>query len=169
MNSKKETKIRITNEMLASKEKRFANFIIDMIVRFIVTFLIGVLIAMYAQISGNEELLYALENISTLADYAISYVFLLIYYMIFESITGRTIGKYFTNTKVLMIDGSKPEADKILYRSLSRIVPFEGFSFLGNEAKGWHDTWSDTVVVDLKKYNEIKNSIDSISEIGSEI
>jgi uncharacterized RDD family membrane protein YckC len=89
--------------------------------------------------------------------------------VIFESINGRTVGKYITNTKVFMLDGSKPESEKILMRTLSRIVPFEFLSFLGNDDKGWHDTWTDTVVVDLKKYEEMKNSRDSISEIGMEI
>ena len=87
--------------------------------------------------------------------------------MVFETITGRTLGKYITNTKVLTEDGQKPEADKILYRTLSRMIPFEAFSFLGDEGRGWHDSLAKTVVVDVKKYNEIVELQNSLSEIGN--
>ena len=162
-------KIRITNDMLASKSKRFANFIIDYIIRIILVFIIGFAVAIYAHSVGNEDLIYSLENINTITEYLVGFLFLFIYYLTFESVNGRTIGKYITNTKVLMIDGTKASTDKVLIRTLSRIVPFEFLSFLGSDDKGWHDTWTDTVVVDIKKYEEIKNSQNSISEIGKEI
>ncbi len=104
----------------------------------------------------------------TIGEYAFAYLILILYYLFFESITSRTIGKYITNTKVFMRDGSKPEADKILKRTLCRLIPFNELSFLGNDGKGWHDNLSDTVVVDLKKYEEIKNTQLSLSEIGSD-
>ncbi|MFC4741042.1 RDD family protein [Flavobacterium ponti] len=162
-------KVRITNDMLASKGKRLANFVIDYFIRIVLVFGFGIVVAIYAHSVGDEDILYAMENMNTITEYLIGFLFLFIYYLIFESINGRTIGKYITNTKVLMIDGSKASSDKVLMRTLSRIVPFEFLSFLGNDDKGWHDTWTDTVVVDIKKYEEIKNSRNSISEIGVEI
>lgn len=169
MYTKPQDNIRITKDMLASKSKRLANFVIDYIIRIILMFLLGLVAALYAYFVGDQDIIIALENMSTVTEYLVGFLFLLIYYVIFESINGRTIGKYITNTKVFMLDGSKPESEKILMRTLSRIVPFEFLSFLGNDDKGWHDTWTDTVVVDLKKYEEIKNSRNSISEIGIEI
>jgi uncharacterized RDD family membrane protein YckC len=88
--------------------------------------------------------------------------------MIFESLTGKSIGKYVTNTKVMMADGSKPEPYSIFIRSLSRLIPFDQLSFLGTIPRGWHDTLSKTVVVDLKKYNQELEMQDSINEIGQE-
>ena len=169
MNTKPHSNIRITKDMLASKNKRLANFIIDYIIRIILLFGLSLLVAIYAQIIGSEDIILAMENINKITEILIGFLLLFIYYLIFESINGRTIGKYITNTKVLMIDGSKAQSDVVLRRTLSRIVPFEFLSFLGNDDKGWHDTWTDTVVVDIKKYEEIKNSQNSISEIGVEI
>jgi len=47
--------------------------------------------------------------------------------------------------------GAQPGVSSILRRSLSRLVPFDAFSFLGNYARGWHDKWSNTWVIDEKK------------------
>ena len=63
----------------------------------------------------------------------------------------RTIGKFVTGTKAVNTDGSKMEPKTILLRSLCRIVPFEPFSALGNPSRPWHDKWSKTYVIDVKK------------------
>ena len=76
---------------------------------------------------------------------------LLVYYVIMESICGRTIGKLVTGTKVIDLKGRQPDFLTIMGRTLSRIVPFEPFSFLGRNSRGWHDTWSKTRVIDLRK------------------
>jgi len=55
------------------------------------------------------------------------------YYVFFEGVTGRSIGKYFTKTKVVTEDGEKPNFETILVRSLCRFIPFEAFSFLGGD------------------------------------
>jgi uncharacterized RDD family membrane protein YckC len=47
------------------------------------------------------------------------------------------------------------------------MIPFEAFSFLGDEGRGWHDSLAKTVVVDVKKYNEIVELQNSLSEIGN--
>ena len=51
---------------------------------------------------------------------------------------------------------------------MARLIPFDQLSFLGTIPKGWHDTLSKTVVVDLKKYNQELEMQDSINEIGQE-
>ena len=67
-------------------------------------------------------------------------------YFLSELYTGKTLGKLITGTKVISTDDNNLTAQQILYRTLSRIVPFEPFSmFFSNTA--WHDDWSDTVVV----------------------
>ena len=96
-----------------------------------------------------------------------SLTLLLLYYLVFETFTGRTLGKYITNTKVLTEDGQKPKADKILYRTLSRLIPFDALSFLGDEGKGWHDTLSKIIVVDVAKFNEGSMLQTSLEEIGT--
>jgi uncharacterized RDD family membrane protein YckC len=160
-------KVKITPQMYASKGKRFANFIIDYIGQLIIGGAIGIAMAIISAITGDYEYVAWIDTMGTLGEYALGIVILIIYYMVFETITGRTLGKYITNTKVLTEDGQKPEADKILYRTLSRMIPFEAFSFLGDEGRGWHDSLAKTVVVDVKKYNEIVELQNSLSEIGN--
>ena len=160
-------KVKITPQMYASKGKRFANFIIDYIGQLIIGGAIGIAMGIIAEITGDYEYVAWIETMGTLGEYALGIVILIVYYMVFETITGRTLGKYITNTKVLTEDGQKPEADKILYRTLSRMIPFEAFSFLGDEGRGWHDSIAKTVVVDVKKYNEIVELQNSLSEIGN--
>jgi uncharacterized RDD family membrane protein YckC len=160
-------KVKITPQMYASKGKRFANFIIDYIGQLIIGGAIGIAMAIISEITGDYEYVAWIDTMGTLGEYALGIVILIVYYMVFETITGRTLGKYITNTKVLTEDGQKPEADKILYRTLSRMIPFEAFSFLGEEGRGWHDSIAKTVVVDVKKYNEIVELQNSLSEIGN--
>jgi uncharacterized RDD family membrane protein YckC len=160
-------KVKITPQMYASKGKRFANFIIDYIGQLIIGGAIGIAMAIISEITGDYEYVAWIDTMGTLGEYALGIVILIVYYMLFETITGRTLGKYITNTKVLTEDGQKPEADKILYRTLSRMIPFEAFSFLGDEGRGWHDSIAKTVVVDVKKYNEIVELQNSLSEIGN--
>lgn len=160
-------KVKITPQMYASKSKRFVNFIIDYIGQLIIGGAIGITMAIVSEITGDYEYVAWIDTMGTLGEYALGIVILIVYYMVFETITGRTLGKYITNTKVLTEDGQKPEADKILYRTLSRMIPFEAFSFLGDEGRGWHDSLAKTVVVDIKKYNEIVELQNSLSEIGN--
>jgi uncharacterized RDD family membrane protein YckC len=75
------------------------------------------------------------------------YAFLIGYYVVFEALLGKTIGKMVTKTKVVNMEGGKPSFLQIVVRSLVRFIPFEPFSFLGADATGWHDTMSDTRVI----------------------
>lgn len=70
------------------------------------------------------------------------------YYFLFEKFTpGKTPGKYATRTKVVTIDNQIPHSDLLMKRSLSRLIPFDAFSFIGENRKGWHDSISKTKVV----------------------
>lgn len=64
---------------------------------------------------------------------------------------GRTIGKFITGTKAINEAGTDMDPKTILLRSLSRIVPFEAFSALGNPCRPWHDKWTRTYVIDVSK------------------
>jgi len=160
----------ITPAVLASKGKRFANFIIDYIMQMILGAGIGVVIALAAEFTGNYTLYdLVVESDSRMIDYLFGFLILLVYYTIIESLTARSIGKYITQTKVLLEDGSDPAFSDILVRSLCRLIPFEQFSFLGQEGKGWHDSISKTYVVDVKKYEANKETVIGLEEIGKTI
>ena len=141
----KEEQLAITRESvgkLASQGKRFTNYIIDFIFIMVFSFMIGVVLALI-----SPEMLEAIENGGRLLDYVFGFVVGMIYYSVFEMITGRTIGKLITGTKVVDEQGNKPDANAILVRSLCRYIPLEALSFLG-DGPGWHDTMSKTRVVD---------------------
>ena len=86
-------------------------------------------------------------------------VLYILYYSLFEGLTGRTLAKFITRTKVVDKDGEKPDFRKILIRTITRLVPFEWLSFMG-EGTGWHDTWSKTIVVEnnLGKREKLPNT-----------
>lgn len=74
-----------------------------------------------------------------------------LYYIIFESIWGKTPAKFLTRTRVIMETGEKPSSETIFIRTLIRFIPFEPFTFLGSKnPRGWHDKWSKTIVIDDK-------------------
>ena len=136
----------------ASKNKRFFNYIIDYVVIIIVY--VGLLLV------GLLELAEEGDSMGELRDRLILVLFYVSYYVLVEgTLKGKTIGKFITNTRTVNLDGSIPGFENILKRSFSRIVPFEVFSFLGNSPGGWHDKWSDTMVIDLKlstSFNDIE-------------
>jgi uncharacterized RDD family membrane protein YckC len=72
-----------------------------------------------------------------------------IYYGLSESLTGRTLGKLATGTRVVNNKGITPSVNEILLRTLCRFVPFDALSFFGDS--GWHDDWSKTKVVSINK------------------
>ncbi len=76
------------------------------------------------------------------------YYFLLYisYYTLFEFFLGKTPGKFMTRTRVVGLQGERPDFRTVLWRSLCRLIPFEGFVYL-YEKNIWHDTLSKTQVV----------------------
>lgn len=75
----------------------------------------------------------------------------IVYYLLQETLWGRTLGKLVTGTKAVRKDGGKLGFGRTLLRTLCRFIPFEGVTFLNRDARGWHDTLSGTRVVMVKK------------------
>ena len=48
---------------------------------------------------------------------------------------------------VVNVHGAKPSVNAIIKRTLCRFIPFEPFTFLGLNSRGWHDSFSKTYVV----------------------
>jgi uncharacterized RDD family membrane protein YckC len=73
---------------------------------------------------------------------------LLCYYVIFEAIFGKTLGKTITRTRVVTTTGKQPDVLTIIGRTLCRLIPFDALSFLGSShPRGWHDRITSTLVV----------------------
>jgi uncharacterized RDD family membrane protein YckC len=71
----------------------------------------------------------------------------LIYYVVLEYFTGRTIGKAFTKTQVVDQNNSQPGFLRILARTLLRFNPFDSFSYLFGHKLGAHDIFSKTKLI----------------------
>ena len=125
-----------TDADLANGLRRFANYLIDTLMVYILFFVF--ITVLYRAGSVNENLIGI--------NYTI-YLVMLGYYTIMEFATGKTVGKMITGTRVITVEGSKPDLKTAFIRSLCRFIPFEAFSFLGSPCKGWHDTIAGSRVV----------------------
>ncbi|MDR1543701.1 MAG: RDD family protein [Prevotellaceae bacterium] len=147
-------KLQIVEKNLATTGLRFANYIIDILCFYACFFCFTIIVGVVSVLFGVDIDFDAWGNINSALDRLITMCLLVFYYFAFEALTkGRTIGKLITGTKVVMEDGEEPTVNACLIRSVSRIMPFEGFSFLFRMS-GWHDTWAKTRVVKKKAFEE---------------
>lgn len=130
----------------ASLGQRFLNYIIDNIV-------LRAFLYFGALFIGNSDFILGMSDSMIVFLFFLLLMLLIGYYWVSEfALGGRTIGKMVTGTRVVYDDGSRPSAGSILGRTLARAVPFEVFSIFFNEDRVmWHDQWSHTMVVDVKK------------------
>lgn len=134
---------------LASKGKRFLNYVVDRAAIYGLLVVLGGVLGVAEGMGYIEGFSEWLDNLGGLANMLLTGLFSVVYYWIMESVWGRTLGKLVTGTKVISDAGLPARPLAILGRSLARYVPFEPFSMLGSAA--WHDSWSGTQVIDLRK------------------
>ena len=165
----------VTPDLYASKGSRFTNYIIDLISFFVVVFgtifLFATLYYTLAEdVTPMDNFITGIENMNPLLDRLFTAIILSLLYFSTETLLkGRSVGKYITKTKVVLADGSNPSPIDYLKRSFSRVIPFEALSFLGAEGRGWHDTISNTYVVDIQKYEAKLKTHDGLEQIGKNI
>jgi len=159
----------ITHQLRANAGRRLANYLIDLAVQYGLGYLIGLAAALLTYIDIFGPLEY-IEQMNKVEEYLLGLVISFVYYFTFESLTGgRTLGKYITGTKVLTWYGEKPSVGRFAKRSLCRLIPFNPFSFLAENPRGWHDSLSDTVVVEISKYEQELNYRKAFDEIGATV
>ena len=132
----------------AGNYKRISNYFIDVLAVVILTNVLEFITGKYHVM--NSELFVFLFKDQIGSRIFILFLFFL-YYTIFESLTGKTLGKYLTKTKVVNPDGKKPVWTRVLLRSLCRLIPLDQISFLFDFKSGWHDTLSKTIVIEEKQ------------------
>jgi uncharacterized RDD family membrane protein YckC len=131
---------------VASRTRRLLNVIIDTGGYFVLSMIIGVVLAIV-----YPPALEALDHTGPAADYALGFGIMALYYIPLEALFGRTLGKWLTGTRVVDESGDQASLPKILGRTAARFIPFEVFSFLGSSGIGWHDKYSGTRVVRVRK------------------
>ena len=153
-------------EHKANKGLRFLNFIIDYVSIILLTMLFfGFIAIVIVIINPESDIIYQLENINPLIDRVITVFFYALLIFLSEFLTkGRSLGKFITGTKVVMIDGSTPTTKDYFMRSICRIIPFDVLTFLGEN--GWHDKISNTTIVNKKAFEADLSQADNIESIG---
>ena len=160
--------LRIVENNRANSWIRFGNLFIDRIVILALFMAFGFFATLMYEVFGIAffyDIAISLGSVNKLMDIIITSTTYFLYALLMEYFTkGRTIGKYITGTKAISTDGTEPTFYDYFIRNISRLVPFDAFSFLGG-GNGWHDSWSDTRVVNVKKYKaetQMKSEIENI-------
>ena len=132
----------------ADNYKRIGNYFIDVLAISTLGIIIEVLVVKFY---GMNSIFYSSFFKDTIGRLFFVSILNMFYYTSFESITGKTLGKYLTKTKVVNSEGKKPVWTTILLRSICRLIPLDQISFLLDFKSGWHDTLSKTIVVEDKR------------------
>lgn len=159
----------VTDDLLASKGQRFLNYIVDLVIQYIIALSIGQTVFIMADITNGYVLADWVESMDGFKQFVFGLIIMFFYYSLTEMYFSRTFAKYFTKTFVVMRDGSKPGNRTILKRTLCRFIPFEAFSFLGDHSRGWHDSISQTYVVKKHEFNEKKRMFYPPEQVGDNV
>lgn len=159
------TAVPIDADMLVKWHKRLLNLIIDIVAIIAILFIIGIFGGLLSLL-GYDGMMIWFSEMNPVTERIFTTAIMVIYLFTMENFTQRTVGKYITGTMVVSEDGSKPEPRKILVRALCRIIGLEVLTFISDTPRGWHDTASDTYVVDAKKYKAALELQNSFEEIG---
>ncbi len=138
--------------MRASTGQRFVNYLIDVIVFYLLFIGLGVIIALVSPAaidSFTEE-----SDGFGLLERLFSLIFYALYMGLVEGVLkGKSLGKLISGTRAVNLDGSRISFSKAFARGFSRAVPFCVFSAFGTPCDPWQDRWTDTMVIDEKTSN----------------
>ncbi len=141
----------------ADKSRRFANLLVDTVVFYYTIYILSFSFGYFFPSMVNT-LYRNIGDYPILSQLAETFLYFFFFFLVESSLKGKTTGKFLTKTITVMKDGTELTLAAILKKSASRIVPFDALSFLGGSKSGWHDKWSDTAVVDLKKYQSLRRA-----------
>ena len=148
---------RIKKFLLASKQKRVLNWIIDSLIKLIILRLV-------VSSLDSSAISNSINSLDMIERYLFWSAISFVYYGITEVFLSRSPAKFLTKTIVVMEDGSKPSVITILTRTILRIFPFEALTFLRGRTLGLHDENSKTFVVIKYKFEEqIKEHLELLS------
>jgi uncharacterized RDD family membrane protein YckC len=132
----------------ASAGKRFANYIVDLLMFYILIFTFGVVIALASPTAAE---LFTDSPGFAIADRFITLILYALYMGTVEALfKGKSLGKLVTGTRAVNLDGSRISTGTAFLRGLSRAVPFCAFSAFGTPSNPWQDRWTDTMVIEGK-------------------
>lgn len=138
------------NLVQAGSGKRLANYLIDLVVFYLLLFGVGVVLALLDPNAGED--LRSVTALGTLIDRLITLLCYGLYMGLVEGLfKGKSLGKVITGTRAVNEDGSQISFQTGFLRGLSKAVPFDAFSALGQPPYPWHDKWTNTYVIIERK------------------
>ena len=146
----------ITSDLLATRGQRLLNCILDLSIIYIFGVSAAASVHIIGDMTNNYGLSAWVENMPKPIKLVLWLAIMLLYYILTEFYLSRTVAKYITKTVVVMEDGSRPDMNTILKRSLCRLIPIDALTFFNKDSRGWHDTYSHTYVVKKHKFNNKK-------------
>lgn len=158
----------LDEDLLASNNKRFLNYILDHIFFMIVLVIMGIIVGILVALFHSTAVSAWMKSLGNWGWNIIMLIISITYYTLFESLSGRTLGKLITGTIVVDENGKKPDFGTVFKRSLCRLIPFNAISFLFNPRLGWHDSISDTYVVNKKSLEESLKMFHDFQLIGAQ-
>ena len=153
------TKIMVTEDLLATRWQRFLNCIIDLLIVHTILISIATTAVIIGDITNNNDLSNWAKSTTTFERLFFWVLMLFLYYFLTETYFSRTFAKYFTKTIVVTKNGSRPNKRTISIRTLSRFIPLEALTFLSGDLRGLHDLFSDTYVVRKHEFNHKKGVV----------
>ncbi len=158
----------VEKKLFTSDRDRFLNCIIDFFFIFFSIFIVTIFVIITGNIfqwdiyNGWVEIMIKLGMLGAYISFAI------VYYLVFEGLFGRTMGKIITGSIVVNENGLKPSFGVICIRTLCRLIPFDALSFLGKSERIWHDSISKTYVVEKKDLEKDMEMFYNLNLIGIE-
>lgn len=154
--------LQIVDRHRASKGARFANYLIDLVAFYIVFFIVLTIVMLI-----SPAFRVWMANTHDLIQRFIAIIFYLLFSFAMETATGgRSLGKLITGTRVIMTDGQKPSAGNYFLRNIIRgVILVDQLSFLSEN--GFHDSWSNTRVINIKNYDAERQLKSDINSIGA--
>ncbi len=160
---------KIVEDHKASKWLRFANYCIDLAVIYVLAILfyaiLGIYLALFTDVNVDEFANNMEENNSFLDKIASLLIYGFLMFLIEFFSKGRSLGKLITGTMVVKTDASPLTLKDYFIRNISRAIPFDQLSFLGNN--GWHDTIFDTRVVNKKNFEKDRSLKLDLDNLGN--
>ena len=162
---------KIVEDHKASKWLRFANYLIDLLAFYLFILAIagitGFTLGYFTDVD-IEAVANDIENMNSILQRILGILSYALFMFLTEFISkGRSLGKLITGTQVVKTDASALGFQDYFLRNISRAIPFDQLSFLGNN--GWHDTIYDTRVVKKKKFEESQNLQQDLNSLGNQL
>lgn len=165
MVSNRNRQFQVTEDLQAPLSLRLVNYIIDLIVQVVIMLIVATIVVIIAQSNGNKSVMEFFKKLPN-NDFAvciITYSTTLLYYNLTEIFSGRTLGKLITQTIVVDEHGDQPHYERIMLRSISRLIPFYQISVL-ILGRGCHDIFSKTYVVKKWELDDKKRKFNVLQD-----